>query len=104
VVAFAGWQLVVAGHTWWKLQEAARIAARARYVSAQAGDQPAGLRRGREAADALLASSPSGSRQVSQAAGGAVTVSARVPLVGPFRVALGSGGGPKLHATSRMTP
>ncbi|MFT4048918.1 MAG: pilus assembly protein [Solirubrobacterales bacterium] len=104
VIAFSGWQLVVAGHTWWKLQESARVAARARYVAEQSGDAAAGLRKGRRVAAALLASSPSRSRKVSDAKDGAVEVRARVPLVGPFRAAFGSNAGPELHATSRMRP
>lgn len=104
VVAFAGWQLVVAGHTWWKLQETARVAARARYVAAQAGDPAIGLRRAREAASGLLASSPAASRKIAAGSEGEVTVRAKLPLVGPFRLALGESGGPELSAKSRMAP
>jgi hypothetical protein len=102
IVMFAGWQMIVAGHVWWKVNEAARLAARARYVSTQAGDASAGLRRGRRLADALLASSPS--RSVSAVPGGGVRVTARVPLVGPFRAALGTSSGPRVGASSRMRP
>lgn len=102
VVLFAGWQMIVAGHVWWKVGETARLAARARYVSEQAGDASAGLRRGRRLADALLASSPS--REVVSIPGGGVRVTARVPLVGPFRTALGASAGPRVSASSRMRP
>jgi hypothetical protein len=104
LVMFSGWQLVVAGHTWWKVAEVARLAARARYVADQRGDVRAGERRGREIADALLASSPKASRRVSAAKSGNVTVSARVPLVAPFRIALGAGAGPRIASSSRMAP
>ena len=104
LVMFAGWQLVVAGHTWWKVGEAARLGARARYVAEQRGDAAAGLRRGRQIADGLLASSPARSRSVVATKQGAVEVRARVPLVGPFRAALGADGGPRVTARSRMAP
>lgn len=104
VVLFAGWQLVVAGHAWWKVAETARLAARARYVAEQAGTPGVGLRRGRALADALLASSPESSRRVLGLKDGGVRVTARVPLVGPFREALGSSGGPSISSTSRMRP
>lgn len=104
IVMFCGWQLVVAGHTWWKVGEAARLAARAQYVAAQRGEPAAGLKRGREIAEALLKSSPAKSRTVEADRKGIVSVSARVPLVGPFRGALGKDGGPKVTAKSRMAP
>lgn len=103
IVLFAGWQMIVAGHVWWKVAETARIAARARYVATQAGDPAAGLRRGRELANALLASSPDGSRRVEAVESSGVKVSARVPLVGPF-AALGESRGPRVSSTSRMRP
>jgi hypothetical protein len=103
-VMFAGWQLVVAGHTWWKVAEVARLAARERYVSDQRGEARPGLRRGRELADSLLAASPSASRRVEASKTGIVTVSARVPLVAPFKVALGAMGGPRISSSSRMAP
>lgn len=102
VLLFAGWQLIVTGHVWWKVGEAARMTARARYVATQAGDGPAGLHRGRKIADALLASSPS--RRVVATGAGSVRVTARVPLVGPFRSVLGESGGPLISASSRLRP
>lgn len=104
VVLLAGWQLIVAGHTWWKLQEVARIAARTHYVAEQRGEAAAGLRRARRIADALLAASPAGSRRVSVLAGGDIRATARVPLVEPFRSALGAGRGPRISARSGMHP
>jgi hypothetical protein len=104
VVMFAGWQLIVAGHTWWNLAEVARLSARAHYVAAQRGEPAAGRRRAREFADALLKGSPPRSRRVRADASGVVTASARIPLVGPFGVALGSGAGPRISARSRMSP
>jgi hypothetical protein len=104
LVMFAGWQLVVAGHTWWKVAEVARIAARERYVAEQRGNVKAGERRGREIADALLASSPKVSRRVVATSTDRVTASARVPLVTPFRIALGAEAGPLLSSSSRMAP
>jgi hypothetical protein len=103
-VMFLGWQLVVAGHTWWMVAEVARVAARERYVADQRGDVKAGEKRGREIADAVLAASPKASRRVVAEKSGKVTVSARVPLVTPLRVALGASHGPKVTSTSRMAP
>jgi Flp pilus assembly protein TadG len=104
LVMFACWQLVVAGHTWWKVAEVARLAARERYVAEQRGDRKAGEKRGRELADALLASSPRASRHVGASKSGKVTVTARMPLVPPFRIALGANAGPRLSSSSRMAP
>jgi hypothetical protein len=104
LVMFAGWQLVVAGHTWWKVAEVARLAARERFVADQRGEAKPGLKRGRQLADDLLASSPRASRRVESSKSGKVTVSARVPLVTPFRVALGASAGPRISSTSRMAP
>lgn len=104
LVVFIGWQIVVAGHTWWNVAEVARLAARERYVADQRGNVNAGLKRGRKIADALLAASPKGSRRVSASRTGTVTVSARVPLVAPFRIALGAGAGPRLSSSARMAP
>ncbi|MBJ7354869.1 MAG: pilus assembly protein [Thermoleophilaceae bacterium] len=103
-VMFVGWQIVVAGHTWWKLAEVARLVARERYVADQRGELKAGERRGREIADTLLASSPRASRRISSSKAGRVIVRARVPLVPPFRVVLGPAAGPLLTSSSRMTP
>jgi hypothetical protein len=104
LVMAAGWQFVVAGHTWWKVTEAARLAARARYVAEQRGDAAAGLKRGKAIADWMLASSPAKSRRVVKTKNGGVSVSARVPLVAPFREALGAGRGPTISSQSRMSP
>mgnify|MGYP003483210355 FL=1 len=98
-----GWQLGVAGHAYWKVAETARLAARAQYVADQRGSGD-GLARGRTLAATLLASSPASSRTVVAVPGNGVKVSARVPLVAPFRAALGPGRGPRLSATSRMRP
>lgn len=103
-VLFAGWQIVIAGHTWWKVAEVARLAARERYVAEQRGEARPGLRRGRELADSLLAASPKASRRVKASKAGEVTVSARVPLVAPFKAALGAAGGPLVSSSSRMDP
>lgn len=104
LVMLAGWQIVVAGHTWWKVAEVARLAAREHYVADQRGEVRPGLKRGRELADSLLAASPKASRRVDVSKSGIVTVSARVPLVAPFKAALGAMGGPRVSSTSRMTP
>lgn len=104
IVLFLGWQLVVAGHVWWKVSESARLAARARFVAEQAGSPGVGLRRGRELASVVLASSPRSSQRVVATRDGGVRVSARVPLVGPFRAVLGVSGGPRVSSTSRMRP
>lgn len=104
VVLLAAWQMVLTGHTWWKVQEAARLTARVHYAATQRGDAAAGLSRGRELASALLGSSPPRSRRVDVSKSGVVTVSARAPLIEPFRSALGMYGGPRLSASSRMRP
>lgn len=104
IVMFAGWQIVVAGHTWWKVAEVARLAARERYVADQRGDAKPGAKKGRELADSLLAASPRASRRVEASKSGVVTVSARVPLVAPFRAALGATAGPRISLSSRMAP
>lgn len=104
LVLFAGWQMVVTGHTWWKVAEVARLAARERFVADQRGEHQSGVKRGRELADALLAASPKASRRVATSKSGVVTVSARVPLVAPFRVALGVAAGPRVSSSSRMDP
>lgn len=103
-VMLAGWQLVVVGHTWWKVAEVARLAARERFVADQRGEPRPGVKRARELANSLLASSPEASRRVVVSASGVVTVSARVPLVAPFRAALGEAGGPSISSSSRMDP
>lgn len=104
VVGMFGWQLAVAGHTFWKTREAARIAARAVYVAEERGDAAAGKRKGRAVTAALLGSSPARSRRLSVSEEGVVTVSARVPLIKPFRAALGPDAGPRVHARSKLAP
>lgn len=104
LVMLAGWQLVVAGHTWWKVAEVARLAARERFVADQRGEARPGDKRAHELADSLLATSPRASRRIVASKAGVVTVSARVPLVAPFRAALGAAGGPRISSSSRMDP
>lgn len=104
VVVACGWQLVLTGHTWWKLREAARISARARFVAEQRGDALTGIIRARQISRSLLGSTPGATRRVRFTADGRVTVAARTPLVEPFRSALGAERGPRLSATSRMRP
>lgn len=104
VVLACGWQVVVTGHTWWKLQEAARISARARFVAEQQGDVSTGLRKAKSVASSLLGGSPRASRRVQFLRDGSVEVSARAPLIEPFRSALGDSAGPKFTAKSRMRP
>jgi hypothetical protein len=103
-VAMLGWQLVLTGHTLWKANEAARVAAREVYVAEQRGEAALGRKRGRDAVNALLGTTPRGSRGLKVSDAGLVTVSARVPLVEPFRSALGVAAGPRVHASSRMRP
>lgn len=103
-VLLAGWQIVVAGHTWWKVAEVARLAARDHFVADQRGETQSGAKRGRELADSLLAASPAASRRVVASKSGVVTVSARVPMVAPFRAVLGAAAGPRVSSSSRMDP
>jgi hypothetical protein len=104
VVMLAGWQLVVAGHCWWKLHEVARISAREVYVAGERGEQRSGLKRARKIAGGMLAASPASSRGLSVSADGVVSARARVPLVEPFRSVLGESAGPLLAARSRLSP
>lgn len=103
VLLLAGWQIVLTGHAWWKLREAARTAARAQYVAVQRGEPAEGKERARELLAALSGSSPTGSRRVTIAGDDTVTLAVRLPLVQPFSV-LGRDAGPWLRASARMAP
>lgn len=100
IVLLAGLQLVVAGHAWWKLQESARLAARERYVAEQRGALDGGKRRALRVGSALLGDS----RQIRFSSDGSVLVSAKIPLIEPFRSAIGDAGVPRLTARSAMLP
>lgn len=104
IVLLLGQQLVVSGHSVWKLHEAARIAARAEHVAEQRGAPAEGRRHAEAVLARLLASSPAASRKVSRDAEGVVRVRVRIPLVEPFRSALGPMRAPLITASSRMQP
>lgn len=87
LVALAAWQLALAGQTWWRLTEAARVAAREVHLGQQRGDERGGLRKARQSAEAILGGSSLGGTVTSARGESEVRVSARIPLVGPFRVA-----------------
>lgn len=104
VVGMLGWQLVLAGHTFWKTREAARVGARLIYVAEQRGEGASGRLHARAVSAELLAASPKRSRRVTVSEAHVVTVSARVPLIDPLRAALGEDAGPRVHASSRFAP
>jgi hypothetical protein len=104
LVLLGGWQLALAGHTWWKLREAVRIGARAQYVAEQRGEPAAGLRRVRRTTDALLGETIASSRRVRSSSGGRVSVSVRIPLVLPLAAVVGNERAPRISASSRMAP
>ncbi len=97
LVAFSAWQLTVAGHTWWRITEAARVAAREAHVGRQRGDERGGRRRATDRASAIVGDDPAHQTNAQFFSGGKVSVSARVPLVGPFAV-VGDTRSPRLTA------
>lgn len=99
LIAMTAWQLVVAGHMWWRVSETTRVAAREAYVGEARGGRLLGERRARQVAHSLL-----GSRKpkVTFGAGGEVRLSASVPLVQPFAAVLGSSHAPRISAESRL--
>lgn len=91
VLLACGWQIVVAGHAWWSLSEAARTAARrVAVVRRESGEGVARTRAERDTA-ALLPAAIRGGRSVIVTTDGAVEVRARVPLVQPFAAVFGDG-------------
>lgn len=96
LLALAVWQLAVAGHDWWRLTEAARVAAREVHVGRQRGDDRAAIRRANEMVQAL-----SKSARLSVEKDGTVRLVDRVGLVGPFRV-VGASRAPQMDVESRF--
>lgn len=86
LVAFSAWQLTVAGHAWWRLTEAARVAAREAHVGRQRGDERGGQRRAADLASSVIGGDRTRRTRTRFLTGGKVSVSARMPLVGPFAV------------------
>ncbi|MGB0871596.1 MAG: hypothetical protein ACPGYP_00510 [Solirubrobacterales bacterium] len=99
LVALSAWQLTVAGHTWWRLTEAARVAAREAHVGRQRGDERGGRRQATALATAVVGGDPARQTKARFSAGGKVSISARVPLVGPFAL-VGDSRSPRLTAQS----
>lgn len=101
LVAMTAWQLVVAGHGWWKLREAARVSARELHVAAGRGDSSAAARRGAERmARAVVGPAMARSLTLS-ATGGRARVSARIQVVPVYAVL---GDGPDVSAEARFAP
>lgn len=96
LLALAAWQLAVAGHDWWRLTEAARVAAREVHVGRQRGDDRAARRR----ADAIVRAL-SRSARLTVEHDGTVRVVDRVGLVGPFQ-AIGAQRAPRIDVESRF--
>lgn len=96
LLALAMWQLAVAGHDWWRLTEAARVAAREVHVGRQRGDDRAARRR----ADAMVRAL-SGSARLTVYDDGTVRLVDRVGLIGPFRV-IGARRAPRMDLKSRF--
>jgi hypothetical protein len=106
LIFMAGWQVVLAGHAWWTVTESARLAARAAYVTSRGASASGNEIRIEQAADRaaakVLPGSMRNSRKTVLGRAGAVTVSARLPLAGPFEKLLGGGRAPRLTARSRF--
>ena len=96
LLALAAWQLAVAGHDWWRLTEAARVAAREVHVGRQRGDDRAAVKRANEMVQAV-----SRSARLTVADDGTVRLVDRVGLVGPFRV-VGADRAPRMDVASRF--
>lgn len=91
VLLLCGWQIVLAGHAWWSLTEAARTAARrVAVVRREFGEDAARARAERDVA-ALLPEVMRGGSSLLVTSDGAVVVRARVPLVQPFAEVFGRG-------------
>lgn len=97
VVLAGGWQIALAGHTWWAVSEAARLAAREVAVGRAHGDLDPVLA-GRRAAAAVIPRASRDSLDV-ELVDQNVRVGAAVPLVFPFSAA---GDGPMIRATTRF--
>lgn len=101
LVAMTAWQMVVAGHGWWKLREAARVSARELHVAAGRGDSDSTARRSAERmAKAVVGPSMAGTVKVVET-GGRSRVSGRIQLVPAFALL---GDGPKFTIESRFAP
>lgn len=96
LLALAVWQLAVVGHSWWRLTEAARVAAREVHVGRQRGDERASERRAREMVRAI-----SRSAKLDVGRDGDVSLVDRVSLIGPFAV-IGAERAPRLKASTKF--
>jgi hypothetical protein len=101
-VLTAGWQIVLAGHAWWTLNEAARIAARTAYVAAEGDKSRLATKQVVVATDrSAIAALPRQMRTghiTRIAATGTVSVSAAIPLAAPFAAVAGRA--PRITARS----
>lgn len=101
LVAMTAWQMVVAGHGWWKLREAARVSARELHVATSRGDGESAAKRAAERmARAVVGPSMARSLKVAEEDGRS-RVSARIQLVPTFAWL---GDGPKFTIESRFAP
>lgn len=90
-VLACGWQVVLAGHAWWSLNEAARVAARRVAVERHEHGERAALVSARRDSAALLPAAMRRGGSLRVTAEGGVVARTRVPLAQPFAAVFGSG-------------
>jgi hypothetical protein len=101
LVAMTAWQMVVAGHGWWKLREAARVSARELHVAAGRGERPAAARRdAQRMARAVVGPSVAPSLKLTTVAG-RTRVAANLPVIPVFAII---GDGPQVVTEARFVP
>lgn len=96
LLALAVWQLAIAGHSWWRLTEAARVAAREIHVGQQRGDERVAEKRAKGMVRAI-----SRTAKLTVGRDGGVELADRVPLIGPFAV-IGAQRAPRIEASTRF--
>lgn len=90
-VLACGWQIVLAGHAWWSLNEAARTAARRVAVERLERGERGALVSARRDLAALLPATMRRGGSLRVSAKGGVVARARVPLVQPFAAVFSDG-------------
>ncbi len=100
VLVSAVFQMALVGHAQWRLQEAARLAARESLVAARGDDKPAAaISAARRVAVAALG--PQGrTLRLTQSRPGQVELSTELPLVEPYRGVVRNR--PRIHARARF--
>lgn len=91
VVLLCAWQMVLAGHAWWSVSEAARVAARAYAVNAEDSGVDVAREQARRAALRSLSSRLAKGGVVKADQRGRMRVTVRAPLVPPFSAVLRRG-------------